>query len=42
VYLTGLSIFLLGSVLSGVSSSTATLIVCRTLQGSAGALIPSG
>jgi EmrB/QacA subfamily drug resistance transporter len=43
VYLTGLSIFLIGSVLSGVSSSMTMLIVCRTLQGlGGGALIPLG
>jgi EmrB/QacA subfamily drug resistance transporter len=43
VYLTGLTIFLVGSVLSGVSSSMTMLIVCRTLQGlGGGALIPLG
>ena len=43
VYLTGLSIFLIGSVLSGVSSSMTVLIACRTLQGlGGGALIPLG
>ena len=43
VYLTGLTIFLVGSVLSGVSSSMTALIICRTLQGlGGGALIPLG
>ena len=43
VYLTGLTIFLIGSVLSGVSSSMTVLIACRTLQGlGGGALIPLG
>jgi EmrB/QacA subfamily drug resistance transporter len=43
VYLAGLGIFLLGSVLSGLASSMAVLIVCRTLQGlGGGALIPLG
>ena len=42
-YLTGLAIFLAGSVLSGFASSMAALIVCRTLQGlGGGALIPLG
>jgi EmrB/QacA subfamily drug resistance transporter len=42
-YLTGLAIFLIGSVLSGVASSMAALILCRTLQGlGGGALIPLG
>lgn len=43
VYLTGLAIFLVGSVLSGLSTSMAMLIACRTLQGlGGGALIPLG
>jgi EmrB/QacA subfamily drug resistance transporter len=43
VYLTGLTIFLVGSVLSGISSSMTVLIICRTLQGlGGGALIPLG
>ena len=43
VYLTGLGIFLAGSVLSGVASSMTGLIVYRTLQGlGGGALIPLG
>jgi EmrB/QacA subfamily drug resistance transporter len=43
LYLAGLAIFLLGSVLSGLATSMAGLIVCRTLQGlGGGALIPLG
>ncbi len=43
VYLTGLAIFLVGSVLSGLAPSMTVLIVCRTLQGlGGGALIPLG
>jgi EmrB/QacA subfamily drug resistance transporter len=43
VYLTGLAIFLVGSVLSGLSSSMTALIICRTVQGlGGGALIPLG
>ncbi|HZS33573.1 MAG TPA: MDR family MFS transporter [Methylomirabilota bacterium] len=43
LYLTGLAIFLAGSVLSGLATSMAALIVCRTLQGlGGGALIPLG
>jgi EmrB/QacA subfamily drug resistance transporter len=43
VYLTGLTIFLIGSVLSGLSSSMTALIIFRTLQGlGGGALIPLG
>jgi EmrB/QacA subfamily drug resistance transporter len=43
VYLTGLGIFLVGSVLSGVATSMAALIAYRTLQGlGGGALIPLG
>ena len=43
VYLTGLAIFLVGSVLSGFASSMTVLIICRTLQGlGGGALIPLG
>ena len=43
VYLTGLTIFLVGSVLSGFASSMTVLIICRTLQGlGGGALIPLG
>jgi EmrB/QacA subfamily drug resistance transporter len=42
-YLTGLGIFIVGSVLSGLASSMTTLIVWRTLQGlGGGALIPLG
>jgi EmrB/QacA subfamily drug resistance transporter len=43
VYLVGLGIFLVGSVLSGLATSMTGLIVCRTLQGlGGGALIPIG
>ncbi len=43
VYLTGLSIFLLGSALSGLSQSMAQLIVFRAIQGvGAGSLITIG
>jgi len=42
-YLTGLGIFIVGSVLSGLASSMTTLIAWRTLQGlGGGALIPLG
>ncbi len=42
-YLTGLGIFLGGSVLSGLSTSMTALIVFRTIQGAGGgALIPLG
>jgi EmrB/QacA subfamily drug resistance transporter len=42
-YLTGLAIFLAGSVLSGLATSMGALIVFRTLQGfGGGALIPLG
>jgi EmrB/QacA subfamily drug resistance transporter len=42
-YLTGLGIFLLGSILSGLAESMAALIAFRTLQGlGGGALIPLG
>jgi len=42
-YLTGLGIFLAGSVLSGLATSMAALIAFRTLQGlGGGALIPLG
>jgi EmrB/QacA subfamily drug resistance transporter len=42
-YLTGLGIFLVGSVLSGLATSMPALIVFRTLQGlGGGALIPLG
>jgi EmrB/QacA subfamily drug resistance transporter len=43
VYLTGLTIFLVGSVLSGFAPSMTVLIAARTLQGlGGGALIPLG
>jgi EmrB/QacA subfamily drug resistance transporter len=43
VYLTGLGIFLTGSVLSGFAQSMSTLILYRTMQGlGGGALIPLG
>jgi EmrB/QacA subfamily drug resistance transporter len=42
-YLTGLGIFLVGSILSGLATSMPALIVFRTLQGlGGGALIPLG
>jgi EmrB/QacA subfamily drug resistance transporter len=42
-YLTGLAIFLLGSILSGLATSMTALIASRTLQGlGGGALIPLG
>ncbi|HLL71283.1 MAG TPA: MFS transporter, partial [Pyrinomonadaceae bacterium] len=43
LYQTGIAIFLLGSVLSGVSGSMTELIVFRAIQGlGAGALVPLG
>jgi EmrB/QacA subfamily drug resistance transporter len=43
VYLAGLGLFLLGSILSGAATSMVTLIAFRTLQGlGGGALIPLG
>lgn len=42
-YLAGLGLFLAGSITSGLATSMATLIACRTLQGlGGGALIPLG
>ena len=41
MYLTGIAIFLLGSMLSGAATSMTALIVSRTIQGlGAGAIIP--
>jgi EmrB/QacA subfamily drug resistance transporter len=41
MYLTGIAIFLLGSILSGAATSMTTLIVARAFQGlGAGAIIP--